>query len=186
MTTSERRQILAKRHLCFNCTGASHRAADCPSKSKCLNCEKRHHTSICDQNEEPKKLLSASVTGEGLFPVVLVKVNGITVRALIDSGAGSSYASAKLIDMLHLKPCEVKTKRVDMLMGSCVERFETYETVMTSIDNKYQMDVKLTKVHKDKLLAIDNPNYEAIIARYSHLSDLKISDDDKKPVCQFT
>ena len=82
--------------------------------------------------------------------------------------------------MLHLKPCEVKTKGVDMLMGSCVERFETYETVMTSIDNKYQMDVKLTKVHKDKLLAIDNPNYEAIIARYSHLSDVKISDDDKK------
>ena len=51
---------------------------------------------------------------------------------------------------------------------------------MTSIDNKHQMDVKLTKVHKDKLLAIDNPNYESIIARYPHLSDVKISDDDKK------
>ena len=102
--------IMAKRHLCFNCTGASHRATDCPSKSKCLNCEKRHQTSICDRNEEPKKLLSTSVTGEGLFPVVLVKVNGI----------------------------------------------------------------------KDKLLAIDNPSYEAIIARYSHLSDVKIGDDDKK------
>jgi hypothetical protein len=61
-SANERRQILAKRHLCFNCTGASHRASDCPSKSKCFNCEKRHHTSICDQNEEkPKKLLSASV-----------------------------------------------------------------------------------------------------------------------------
>ena len=65
-------------------------------------------------------------------------------------------------------------------MRSCVERFETYEIAMTSIDNKYQMDVKLTKVHKDKLLAIDKPNYETIIARYSHLSDVKISDDDKK------
>ncbi len=108
------------------------------------------------QNEEkPKKLLSASVSGEGLFPIVVVKVNGITVRALIDSGAGSSYASAKLIDLLHLKPCEVKTKRVDMLMGSCVERFETYETVMTSVDNKCQMDVKVTKVNEDKLLAIE-------------------------------
>ena len=180
-SANERRQILAKRHLCFNCTGASHRAADCPSKSKCFNCEKRHHTSICDQNEEkPKKLLSASVSGEGLFPIVVVKVNEITVRALIDSGAGSSYASAKLIDLLHLKPCEVKTKRVDMLMGSCVERFETYETVMTSVDNKCQMYVKVTKVNKDKLLAIDNPNYEEIIARYPHLSGVKINDHDKK------
>ena len=42
------------------------------------------------------------------------------------------------------------------------------------------MDVKFTKVHKDKLLAIDNPNYEAIIMRYAHLTDVKISDDDKK------
>ena len=112
--------------------------------------------------------------------MVLVKVNEITVRTLIDSGAGSWYTSAKLIDMLHLKPHEVKTKRVDLLMGSCVESFETYEIAMTSIDNKYQMDVKLTKVHKDKLLAIDNPNYETIIACYSHMSDVKISDDDKK------
>ena len=47
--------------------------------------------------------------------MVLVKVNGITVRALIDSGAGSSYASAKLIDMLHLKPCEVKITRKSWL-----------------------------------------------------------------------
>ncbi len=176
-SANEQRQMLAKRHLCFNCTSASHRASDFPSKSKCFNCEKRHHTSICNQNEEkPKKLLSASVSGEGLFPIVVVKVNGITVRALIDSGAGSSYASAKLIDLLHLKPCEVRTKRVDMLMGSCVERFETYETVMTSVDNKCQMDVKVTKVNKDKLLAIDNPNYEEIIACYLHLSGVKIND----------
>ena len=29
-STNERKQILAKRHLCFNCTGASLRASDCP------------------------------------------------------------------------------------------------------------------------------------------------------------
>jgi hypothetical protein len=35
-------------------------------------------------------------------------------------------------------------------------------------------------VNKDKLLTIDNPNYEAIIARYSHLSGVKIIDNGKK------
>ncbi len=41
-------------------------------------------------------MLAASKTGEGTFPVVVVKVNDIECRALIDSGAGSSYALAKL------------------------------------------------------------------------------------------
>ena len=73
--------------------------------------------------------------------MVVVKVNGITVRDLIDSGAEGSYASAKLIDLLRLKPYEVKTQRVDVLMGSCVERFETYKTMLTFVDEEYQIDV---------------------------------------------
>jgi hypothetical protein len=36
-------------------------------------------------------------SGDAILPVVVVKVDGITCRALVDSGAGSSYASAKLI-----------------------------------------------------------------------------------------
>ena len=181
-SVSDRKQILAKRRLCFNCTGGSHRTAECPSKSKCLNCERRHQTSICDQvhDEEPKTLMTASGNGEGVFPVVVVQVIGITVRALIDSGAEISYASAKLIDLLRLKPHEVKTKRVDMLMGSRMERFETYKTVITSLDDEYQMEVMLTKVNKGELLAIDNPNYEAIVARYTHLNGVEIKDKDGK------
>ena len=47
-------------------------------------------------------------TGEGIFPVVVVRVNGVMCRALIDSGAGGSYASANLITMIDEKPCETK------------------------------------------------------------------------------
>ena len=46
---SERRQILTKLRLCFNCTGGNHRAAECPSKNSCQQCDRRHHTSICDR-----------------------------------------------------------------------------------------------------------------------------------------
>ena len=52
-TVSERRQILAKHRLCFNCTGENHRAAECPSKRSCQQCDRRHHTSICDRTGEP-------------------------------------------------------------------------------------------------------------------------------------
>ena len=55
--------------------------------------------------------------GEGLFPVVVVEVNDIKCRALIDSGPGSLYVSAKWIELLRIKPTDVQTKTIDMLMS---------------------------------------------------------------------
>ena len=51
---NERREILAKKRLCFNCASGNHRAANCPSKRACQNCNKRHHTSICDSKPKRK------------------------------------------------------------------------------------------------------------------------------------
>lgn len=51
---------------------------------------------------------------EVIYPTVLVEINGIRTHTLLDMGAGSSYASAKLIDALKKKPKQVKTRRVDM------------------------------------------------------------------------
>ena len=51
-----------------------------------------------------------------------VKVNGIECRALFDTGAGSSYASAKLIELLKINPVDVEVKQIDMLMGTSLAR----------------------------------------------------------------
>ena len=51
-TSDERRKILSQKKLCFNCTGAKHRASDCRSKANCQKCSKRHHTSICEQDND--------------------------------------------------------------------------------------------------------------------------------------
>ena len=88
-TSAERTQILAQKKLCFNCAIGTHVAAKCQSKSSCQKCHKRHHTSICDKSDldETKKVaLTPSSVGEGVFPVVLLKVDGIITRALIDTG----------------------------------------------------------------------------------------------------
>ena len=86
--------------------------------------------------------------GEGTFPIVTVKVNGVTCRAIVDSGAGSSYASAKLVSLLNHKPVDVKIKQIDMLMSSKLERLETYETEIQSVDGDFSMQVDLIKVNK--------------------------------------
>ena len=96
-------------------------------------------------------MMTASGNNEGIMPVLTVKVDGIMCRALIDTGVGSSYASAKLLDLLKKKPSETKTKRVEMLMSSKVTKLEVYDTVVESLEGNYQMSVKMTKVNKAEL-----------------------------------
>ena len=135
-----------------------HRAALCPSKGTCQKCQKKNHTSICDTPNENQTLLTMGKTNkEGIFPVVLVKVNGIKCRALIDSGADSSHASAKLLDTLKLKPVQTKTRRIDMLMTSRTARLEIYNANVQALDSDYELDVNLTRVNKSELLFVDNP-----------------------------
>lgn len=182
-TVDQRKQFLAKKKLCFNCATPNHCAAECFSKKTCLHCHKRHHSSICDREQTDsgkQTLMTASENNEGIMPVLTVKVDGITCRALIDTGAGSSYASAKLLDLLKKKPSETKTRRVDMLISSKVTKLEVYDTVVESLDGNYQMPVKLTKVNKAELLSIENPKYGTLVHKYPHLKGVKITDLDTK------
>ena len=124
--------------------------------------------------------MTASGSNEGMLPIIPIKVDGIRCRALIDTGAGSSYASGKLIDLLKKKPCETKTRRVDMLISSQVTKLEVYDTLVESLDGDFSMSVKLTKVHKGELLTVDNPHYQQLIDNYSHLRGITIDDLDPK------
>ena len=183
----ERRATLAQKNLCFNCATPNHRAAECFSKATCQHCKKRHHTSICDRNLTPKDgrkdkntVMTASGSNEGILPIIPIKVDGVICRALIYTGAGSSYASGKLIDLLKKKPCETKTRRVDMLISSQVTKLEMYETLVESLDGDFSMSVKLTKVHKGELLTVVNLHHQQLIDSYSHLRGVKIEDLDSK------
>ena len=105
-----------------------------------------------------------------------MKVNGIKCRALIDSGAGSSYASAKLTHLLNIRPSETRTAKVDMLLDSKVSRLENYNAKLEDVDSDYSLEVKLTKVHKNELQFVDNPGYDQLICKYPHLKDVRMND----------
>ena len=163
-TPSEWKQVLVKKRLCFNCTGSSHRATECKSTATCQVCAKRHHTSICESPKEsrPEGFMIAQRLEENkvIYPVVQINVDGIRTRALLDTGAGSSYASAKLIEALRKKPKEGKTKQIEMMLGLTTMKIEIHSANVQSIDNEFSMNADLSKVHKVKLMNIDNPRYE--------------------------
>ena len=99
----ERQKILSEKKLCFNCTSTRHHADECKSKLRCQICDRKHHTSICHKQENqanPLLVTTGIPTGNVTYPVVVVEVEGIKCCTLSDMGAGSSYASAALLDRI--------------------------------------------------------------------------------------
>ena len=163
----KRKKLLAEKKLCFNCTGGKHRAADCKS-------------TICTKKEQ---LLTANGTNDGplVYPVVVVSVEGVKCRALLDTGSGNSYASAALIDLLPKRGIRKEVRHVEMMLGSVTKEMELSTVHVEDVNGEFGMDVCVTKVDKGELLFVDNPHYEELINSYQHLEDVKMEDCDQKP-----
>ena len=156
---ASRKKILSQKKLCFNCTGVKHRASECRSKATCLRCKATHHTSICDSQANPgKQVLLATGKGTVIHPIVVVNVNGIKCRALLDTGAGSSYISSTLINLLKKQPSQTEYRRIDMMMASTTQKIEIYDINVADAHGKFEMKTQASKVDKSVLLSVPNPD----------------------------
>lgn len=62
-----------------------------------------------------------------IYPIVEVKVGGNECHALLDSGASSCYASAKLLNLLRKQPMDIKPKETEMFMAFTTVRMEIFQ-----------------------------------------------------------
>ena len=115
-----------------------------------------------------------------IHPVAVVKVNNIMCRALLDTGAGSSYASAALLDQLNLKPIRKETKSIDMMMPSTTRKLEIYDVEISELSEKFKINSAVYKVEKNTLLSLPNLKYKEIIEEYKRLTSIKMNDKDTK------
>ena len=121
--------------------------------------------------------------GQGVYPVVVVDVDGIRCRALLDTGAGSSYASAALISKLNRKPDRREYKTIEMMMTSTSQKIEMYKVQVSNIKGVFSLSTTLSKVDKGTLLTIPNPRYGDTIAKYQHLKGVIPT---SSPSCLYT
>ena len=185
IAVGDRKKILSQKQLCFHCTGDRHRAESCGSRG-CHNCQrKHHHTSICDQtsNSSVGRLFTAQDKGTSkvVYPVVVVEVNGIKCRALLESGAGSSHASSAILDHLRIRPLREEFKRIEMMLRSVNKAIGVYGVMIDSLDGNFRLETEVTKVDRGSLLALENPKYAEVIQKYPHLTGIQMTDRDDKP-----
>ena len=113
--------------------------------------------------------------------MVVVEVNGIKCRVLLDTGAGSSYASSALINKLKIKPIKTERRRIEMMIESVTKNIQIFEIRAKSLESDFALEMQVSKVDREQLLVLDNPKYAEIIAEYNHLRGVEMIDKDEKP-----
>ena len=150
-TVTERRKILSDKKLCFNCTGAKHRAAECRSAKTCLKCKNKLHTSTCDKLADSKSEPMLVTTETNVtYPVVIIKVNGVKCRALLDTGSGSSYISESFIDLLKINPVRKEYKTIETLTNSTTKKLKIYNLKVENLDENFSFPTELNKLERKR------------------------------------
>lgn len=129
MTPRERHVVVKRAHLCFNCLREAHGVGTCPSKVSCLNCGKRHHSTLHFTEDTPSNpsetstalstVTSSDVVHVGtsvlhshvgqtvllstvLFEILDVKGQPQIVRGLVDPGSMASFMTESCARRLKL------------------------------------------------------------------------------------
>ena len=184
---AQRREVLKKKRLCFNCTGFGHGASKCRSRG-CRKCNGRHHTSLCDatmggngepKHEQPemgKRTIHPSTT---LHATLMAMVNGIPARIMVDSGASSSYICTSLLTQLRLKPVSLETRNIEQMYGTVQRKVQIFKvTIQSNAVDGFRLNLKCINGEKDMLTHLPNPRIKGLKKKYNRFRCLKFGDED--------
>ena len=90
------------------------------------------------------------------YPVVVVEVDRIRCSALLDTGAGSSNASAALISKLNRNTDRRKCKRIEMMITWTSQKIEMYKVQVSNIKRVLSLPTIQSKIDEGTLLTILN------------------------------
>ena len=136
-----------------------HRASDCRSNKLCLNCNSKHHTSIYDKCDN---VLQTTNSNTCAYPVVIINIEGIKCRALVDTGSGANYVSSTIINLINRKinkkPIKSVPKQIVTLISSSMKNIPVYSVEIKDINNEFRFKTEINKLEKSVLLEMPNPN----------------------------
>ena len=96
-------------------------------------------------------------------------------RALVDTEAGSSYASAGLLDYINAKPMKTDVRNIEMLLGTTTRKVDIFHIEIKSTSEDFSLEADVTKIEMHELLTLSNPRYNQILEKYQHLTQLVAS-----------
>jgi hypothetical protein len=117
-----------------------------------------------------------------IYPVLVVEVEGVKCRALLDTGSGNSYVSSTLMNLTKKKPIRQEIKTIEMMLHTTTKTIDVYNVEITNINKNFSMSSEVNCVDRPVLLTLQNPRYREVIASNSHLEGIEMDDVDTKPM----
>ncbi len=68
-----------------------------------------------------------------IYPVVVVEVEGIKCRALLDTGSGNSYVSSTLMNLTKKKPARQEIKTIEMMLHTTTKKIDVCNVQITDV-----------------------------------------------------
>ena len=169
-----RKKYFVENQLCFNCGRAGHRANKCRSRG-CVKCRARHHTSLCDQENNTRNSVftgyTSPVEGQTLPPMIPVNIKGTTLWAYLDSGSSRNFISSDAARKLKLTPVRHETRQIVTLSGTTKQSLPIFEVTMTSLDGKTRERVELTGSKMSDFTTVRRPKLSDLKSKYGHAAD---------------
>ena len=191
MSVSQRLDHIQSASLCSNCLRPGHATSNCSSDFRCRLCKGEHNTLVHSDSAvstvhtaRPSAeagcptLLSPNSTSkrEGLMMTCRVKVTGPTgvstvVTALLDSGAGMSVMSKRLMKNLNLQPSQEWVTLVGIEGPSlATPRPTAWITVSSELTGDWHKTIQVAVLPK---VTSDLPSHHLQAVRnLPHLKDL--------------
>ena len=94
---------------------------------------------------------------ETIHPTLVVEANGQKFRVMLDTGAGSSFASSTAIHHMGIKPACWEAKSIETMTTTVHQKFPVYDVKRWSTDRINSLDVKLNKLDRPVLTTLNNP-----------------------------
>ena len=113
-----------------------------------------------------------------LHATVIAKINGIQVRIMLDSGAGSSYISVNLLTESNLKPCRTERRVIEQMYGTVDRQVEIYKaTAESNVVEDFGFELECINAEKPVLTYLPNPRISELKKANHRIRRLNFSDE---------
>ena len=173
---ADRKKFFSEKNLCFNCGRTGHRGNQCRSRG-CRKCNAKHHTSLCDKDEDEqqnKAILTgfSIVTEEKSLPAIIpVNIDGHTLWAYLDTGAGRNFISREAVKKLGLNPTHHESREIVSVSGTSIQSMPIFQTTITSLDGKVREEIEMAGSKLQDFTTVKRPDMNEVKMKYTHTQD---------------
>ena len=73
------------------------------------------------------------------YPVAIIKVNGVKLRALLDTVSGSSYISESFSELLKINPVRKEYKTIETLTNATNTKLQIYNVKVENLNENFRI-----------------------------------------------